>query len=85
MLTRIIPALFIGMALTTSAFAVLPQADFYPKSCSDIARHMHDFINANAQSPCAGDLDIAAAYVEAADMSLKYEKLERAIRSGPQK
>lgn len=80
-ITRKIPALFIGMALTTCGFAALPQADFYPNSCSSIARHMHEFINENAESPCAGDLDIAAAYVEAAGMSLHYEKVAQAIKS----
>ena len=59
----------------------MERADFHGQSCSSIAGEIHDLIHAHFNSPCAGDLDIAAAHIEAADMSLDRGKVEQALKS----
>lgn len=81
LITKAIPALLTSLMLTAPSFAAMQQADFYGKSCSTIAWEMRDLVSANAQNPCAGDLDIAAAYVDAADMSIRQNKVTQAIIS----
>lgn len=81
LITKTIPVLLTGMMLTAPCFAAMQQADFYGKSCSTIVREMRNLIDANVQNPCAGDLDIAAAYIDAADMILRRGKVTQAITS----
>jgi hypothetical protein len=70
-----------GVTLSAASFAGSLYGDVVLKNCSDIAIEIRDLIHANTESPCAGDLDVASAHVESAQISLNHHKFNRALKS----
>ena len=67
--------------LSTSALAAPATASLVVSRCSEVSRDIHQLMQSNPDSLCIGDLDVASAYVDAAESLLLRDKVWQAISS----
>lgn len=79
--TGVLPMILAGVALSAPVIASHQPAKFYNRSCMQVAWSLHDLISSNYGSPCVGDLDVAAVFVESAQIHLNHHKIEQALKS----
>lgn len=72
-------ALLISALLSAPVMADTTKASLFGGSCSEISRDIHQLMQANPSSLCVGDLDVAAAHVEAAETLLGRDKVWQAL------
>ena len=79
---KVLPLALAGMMLSTFGFADSQHRfGMTPKPCYEIEEDIQQLIAANLASPCAGDLDVVAAYLNVAQMSLNHHKAKQALKS----
>ena len=76
-----LPVALIGSLLSVPALAGNIDADLFGGNCSGVARELHDLMRANPESLCVGDLDVASAFIESADVNLRRDKITEALAS----
>lgn len=74
-----VSALLASAMLSAPVVADTAKVSLFGGSCSEISRDIHQLMRANPNSLCVGDLDIAAAHVEAAEMMLGRDKVWQAL------
>lgn len=80
-ITFAIPALLASLVLSEASYANLPDTRGIAEECTDTARQLNDMASSKPEDRCAGDLEIAAAYIEAAGFKLRFQKTQQALTS----
>ena len=68
-----------GGAFSASVLADTTLMSWFKVSCHEVSRDIHQLMDANPDSLCVGDLDVAAAHVDAAVMMLSRDKIWQAL------
>lgn len=76
-----IPSVLICALLSTDINAASIDANLYIKGFSEISYELHDLMHYTSNELCTGDLDVASAYVDSAQMSLMRDKIPEALMS----
>lgn len=71
--------MLVGVVLSAPVQADATITSLFRGSCHEVARDIHQLIQANPNSPCVGDLDMAAAHVDVAEMLLSRDKTWQAL------
>lgn len=71
--------LLAGVTLSTSALADMSRMSLIRDSFHEVSRGIHQLMSSNPDSQCLGDLDVAAAHVDAAEMMLGRNKVWSAL------
>lgn len=76
-----VPSVLICALLSTDINAAPIDANLYIKGFSEISYELHDLMHYTSNELCNGDLDVASAYVDSAQMSLMRDKIPEALMS----
>lgn len=76
-----VPIFLAGLLLSEVSFASHPDTRAITEECTHVAHQLNDMAGSNPEDRCAGDLEIAAAYIEAAGFKLRYQKTQQALTS----
>ena len=68
-----------GATLSVPVLAGTASNLMFRASCHEVSSDIHQLMHANPDSLCVGDLDVAAAYVDAAEMMLERDKVWQAL------
>ncbi len=77
-LIRVLPLALTGLLLSTTSFA-FPDRHAVEQECNDSVRQLKALISEKPGDACAGDMAIAAAYIETTRLKLSYQKFNQAL------
>lgn len=72
-------ALIAGLLFSSAFMAWSQNTHDIQYECRHTASQLNNMADSNATNPCSGDLKIAAAYIESAQLKLKHQKTDQAL------
>ena len=76
---RVVPIFLTCLLLTNVSFASSHDTYWIEHDCVRAAGQLHDLIQSKPDDICAGDLEMASAYIEATALKLQHNKIEQAL------
>ncbi len=80
-ITRAAVTLVTGLLVCNTSFASHPESSEIARHCSHASGQLHHLVQNKPHDRCSGDLEIAAAYIESAELELRHEKFDKALTS----
>jgi len=74
-----LPIALTGLLLSQTSFAGSPDASTIARECRDVAQHLEWIVGSQHRDPCAGDVVVAAAYINAAELKIRHERYDEAL------
>jgi hypothetical protein len=70
-----------GLIAAKASFAQYPDKLSIARKCHEVAYQLKHLADDNRQNACAGDVSIAAAYIDATEMKLRHARFNEALVS----
>lgn len=77
---RLLSGVLAGITLIPVSETFASDSSSFAYQCEEVSSHLSRLIDENRNQQCSGDLKVAQAYLDAATMSLKYDKALQALK-----